>query len=253
MKLKKQTKSSSRFFQRTCLVAGVCLWGMLSMTAVYAQQQTKTLAGTVVDARGEIITGASVSEKGTTNAVMTDVDGKFSITVQEGATLNISFLGYKTQSYVVGAANTAQIVLQEDSKELDEVVVVGYGMQKKKLVTGATVQVKGADIARMNTPNVLGALQSQAPGVEITQVSGFIGDGFKVNIRGLGTNGSNTPLYIVDGIAAGIDGLSPNDIESIDVLKDAASAAIYGARAANGVILVTTKKGQAGKFIAGFV
>ena len=140
------------------------------MTAVYAQQQTKTLAGTVVDARGEIITGASVSEKGTTNAVMTDVDGKFSITVQEGATLNISFLGYKTQSYVVGAANTAQIVLQEDSKELDEVVVVGYGMQKKKLVTGATVQVKGADIARMNTPNVLGALQSQAPGVEITQV-----------------------------------------------------------------------------------
>ncbi|MDR3132939.1 MAG: TonB-dependent receptor [Prevotellaceae bacterium] len=247
MKFKKLKKSSSRFFRRTCLVAGVCLWGMCSISPVNAQE-AKTLAGTVVDTKGETIAGASVAEKGTSNAVITDAEGNFSITVWEGANLNVSFLGYKTQSYVVGAANSARIVLQEEDQVLDEVVIVGYGMQKKKLVTGATIQVKGADIARMNTPNVLGALQSQAPGVEITQVSGFVGDGFKVNIRGLGTNGSNTPLYIVDGVAAGIDGLSPNDIESIDVLKDAATAAIYGARAANGVILVTTKKGQPGKF-----
>lgn len=140
-----------------------------------------------------------------------------------------------------------QITLQEDNATLDEVVVVGYGVQKKKLVTGATVQVNGDDIQKLNTTSALGALQSQTPGVNIVSASGQPGEGYKVNIRGAGTNGSTTPLYIIDGIEGDINTISPADIESVDVLKDAASAAIYGARAANGVILVTTKQGKAGK------
>ncbi|MGC3977538.1 MAG: TonB-dependent receptor [Paludibacteraceae bacterium] len=209
-------------------------------------QQTFLTNGVVVDNDRNPIVGAAILEKGTSKGVISNVDGRFSFTVDKNAILVISCLGY--ERIEVRAATNLTITLTEKSDFLDEVVVVGYGIQKKKLVTGATVQVKGDDIAKLNTPSVLGALQSQAPGVEITQSSGFIGDGFKVNIRGLGTNGSNTPLYIIDGAAGSIDGLSPNDIESIDVLKDAASAAIYGARAANGVILVTTKKGKLGKY-----
>ncbi|MDR3218540.1 MAG: TonB-dependent receptor [Dysgonamonadaceae bacterium] len=211
------------------------------------QQQTITAGGVVVDASNEPLVGATVEEKGKNNGTYSGLDGKFSLSVQSDATLVISYLGFKTQEVKAGA--DLKIILLEDNNLLDELVVVGYGVQKKKLVTGATVQVKGEDIAKLNTSSILGALQSQAPGVEITQTSGFIGDGFKVNIRGLGTNGNNTPLYVVDGVpGASIDALSPNDIESIDVLKDAASAAIYGVQAANGVILVTTKKGKKGKF-----
>jgi len=211
-----------------------------------AQQPTLVANGTVVDSQNGAVVGATVIEKGTSNGAITDMDGKFSLNVQSGATLVISYLGFKSQE--VKAGKDLQVVLTEDTQFLDELVVVGYGVQKKKLVTGATVQVKGDDIAKLNTTSVLGALQSQAPGVNITQVSGFIGDGFKVNIRGLGTNGNSSPIYVVDGVVGGdISGLSPNDIESIDVLKDAATAAIYGARAANGVILVTTKRGQEGK------
>jgi TonB-linked SusC/RagA family outer membrane protein len=211
------------------------------------QQQTFVANGVVVDAQNEPVIGATVREKGTPgNGIATNVDGKFSLSVQSDATLVVSYLGFQTQE--VKAAKDLQIVLLEDNMALEEVVVIGYGVQKKKLVTGSTIQVKGEDIAKLNTPSILGALQSQAPGVNITQVSGFVGDGFKVNIRGIGTNGTSSPLYVVDGIVGGsIDGLSPNDIESLDVLKDAASAAIYGSRAANGVILVKTKTGKAGK------
>lgn len=142
------------------------------------------------------------------------------------------------------------INLKEDSQSLEEVVVVGYGVQKKKLVTGATVQVKGDDLQKLNTVNPMGALQSQSPGVNITKTSGQPGSEFKVSVRGIGTVGDSSPLYIVDGVTvSNIDYLSPSDIESIDVLKDAASAAIYGARAANGVILVTTKQGKSGKAV----
>jgi TonB-linked SusC/RagA family outer membrane protein len=210
------------------------------------QQQPFVANGVVVDAQNEPMVAVTIFEKGTSNGTSTTADGRFSLKVQQNATLVITFLGYQTME--VKAGTDLRIVLIEDKLNVDELVVVGYGVQKKKLVTGATVQVKGEDIARQNTPSIMAALQSMAPGVEITQTSGFIGDGFKVNIRGLGTNGNNTPLYVVDGVASGIDGLSPNDIERIDVLKDAASAAIYGVQAANGVILVTTKKGKAGKF-----
>jgi TonB-linked SusC/RagA family outer membrane protein len=218
-----------------------------SVVETSIQQQTLRANGVIVDSQNEPVIGASVIEKGTNNATFTDTDGKFSLSVQPNATLHIMYIGF--QSREVKADNDLRIMLTERTHLLDEVVVIGYGVQKKKLVTGATVQVKGEDIAKLNTSSVLGALQSQAPGVEITQTSGFIGDGFKVNIRGLGTNINNAPLYIVDGIPnADINALSPNDIESIDVLKDAATAAIYGVQAANGVILVTTKRGKAGKF-----
>ena len=216
------------------------------------QQSTKKVTGTVSDAQGPVI-GATVVEKGnTSNGVITDIDGNYSINVKPGATLVISYIGYVTQEIAVGSQSVIDVELAEDSESLEEVVVVGYGVQKKKLVTGATVQVKGEDIAKLNTTNALTAMQASSPGVNITQSSAQPGKGFKVNIRGVGTIGNSSPLLIIDGINSGtaddgLNGLNPNDIESIDVLKDAASAAIYGARAANGVILVTTKQGKAGK------
>ncbi|MCD7975996.1 MAG: TonB-dependent receptor [Tannerellaceae bacterium] len=181
--------------------------------------------------------------------MVTDFDGNFELTVPEGAVLDFSYIGYLNQEITVSAGRTEyNVVLREDSQALDEVVVIGYGVQKKKLVTGATVQVKGDDIQKLSTTSPLSALQSQTPGVNITQNSGQPGSGFKVNVRGIGTIGSSAPLYVIDGVAGGdINALNPSDIESLDVLKDAASAAIYGARAANGVILVTTKQGKAGK------
>ena len=215
------------------------------------QQATKKITGTVVDAMGPVI-GASVMEKGTSNGTITDLDGNFTLNVKPGATIVVSFIGFETQQIAVGNRDNFQITLKDDNAVLEEVVVVGYGVQKKKLVTGATVQVKGEEIAKLNTTNALTAMQSSTPGVQITQSSSQPGKGFKVNIRGVGTMGTSSPLLIIDGINSGnaddgLNGLNPNDIESIDVLKDAASAAIYGARAANGVILVTTKQGKAGK------
>ena len=211
------------------------------------QQATKKVTGTVSDSQGPVI-GASVVEKGTSNGVVTDFDGNFTLNVQPGATLVISYIGYTTQEISIGNQTNFSVTLEEDNASLDEVVVIGYGTMKKKLVTGATVQVKGDEIAKLNTTNALEAMQSQTPGVQITQSSSQPGKGYKVYIRGIGTTGDAQPLYVIDGVAGGnLDGINPNDIESIDVLKDAASAAIYGARAANGVILVTTKQGKAGK------
>ena len=188
-------------------------------------------------------------EKGTLNGTSTDVDGTFSLTVKEDARLEISFIGFVTQLIAVEPGKVEYLItLQEDDVWLNEVVVVGYGVQQKKLVTGATIQVKGEEIEKQNTTSVLGALQSHTPGVYITQSSGQVGENYKIHIRGLGTASSNEPLYVIDGVPGGsINSLNPGDIESIDILKDAASAAIYGARAANGVLLVTTKQGKAGK------
>lgn len=213
-----------------------------------AVQQVKKVTGHVVDADGPII-GASVVEKGNPkNGAVTDLDGNFSLNVKPGATLVVSYIGYKTQEIAVGNQSDIAITLKNDEKTLEDVVVVGYGVQKKKLVTGATVEVKGDDIEKLNTTQVLGALQSQTPGVNIQANSGQPGDGYKVSIRGVGSNMNATPLYVIDGVAGGdINNLNPADIERIDVLKDAASSAIYGSAAANGVILVTTKQGKQGK------
>ena len=206
------------------------------------------LKGTVNDEAGEPIIGATVKVQGSQKGAITDFNGNFSVEAEPNATLTISYVGYETQNVKVAGRNDIVITLKEDNTTLNDVVVIGYGTMKKKLVTGATVQVKGDEIAKLNTTNALEAMQSSTPGVQITQSSSQPGKGYKVYIRGIGTTGNSTPLYVIDGVAGGsLDGINPNDIESIDVLKDAASAAIYGARAANGVILVTTKQGKAGK------
>lgn len=216
-------------------------------SAVNSVQQSKKVTGNVSDAEGPII-GASVVEKGNAgNGTVTDLDGNFSLNVKPGATIVITYIGYQKQEIVVGNQSNFNVTMKTDDKTLEEVVVVGYGVQKKKLVTGSTIEVKGDDIQKMNTTQVLGALQSQTPGVNIQAASGQPGDGFKISIRGAGTNGNTAPLYIIDGVAGDINNLNPADIERIDVLKDAASCAIYGSAAANGVILVTTKQGKMGK------
>lgn len=222
-------------------------WAASPSQSVNAVQQAKKVTGNVSDAEGPII-GASVVEKGNPgNGTVTDLDGNFTLNVKPGATIVITYIGYQKQEIAVGNQSNISVTMKTDDKTLDEVVVVGYGVQKKKLVTGSTIEVKGDDIQKMNTTQVLGALQSQTPGVNIQAASGQPGDGFKISIRGAGTNGNTAPLYIIDGVAGDINNLNPADIERIDVLKDAASCAIYGSAAANGVILVTTKQGKQGK------
>jgi len=211
------------------------------------QGKKRTVKGTVKDNNGEPVIGATIMESGTKNGTVTDADGNFVIEIAPDSKLDITSIGYKSQTIKPSATGTTTVSLSEDSNLLDDVVVVGYGTQRKKLITGSTVHVTADDIAAVNAVDAFGALQSQASGMNIVMNSGQPGEGYKVTIRGMGTAGSNTPLYVVDGVpGANIDDLSPNDIESIDVLKDAASSAIYGARASNGVILVTTKKGKAG-------
>lgn len=223
--------------------------GTLPVIANPAQAgRSITINGVVTDQTlGDPIIGANIMVKGTTDGTITDIDGKFTIQANSDATLVVSYIGFVSKEVEVANSTQLNITLSEDMQNLEEVVVVGYGVQKKKLITGATVQVKGDDIAKLNTVSVLGALQSNTPGVTILKNSGMPGEGFKVNIRGLGTMGDSKPLYIIDGVPGGdIELLNPSDIESIDVLKDAASTAIYGSRAANGVILVTTKTGSKG-------
>jgi TonB-linked SusC/RagA family outer membrane protein len=212
-------------------------------------QQTTKITGKVTDGSGSSLPGVSVVVKGTTNGTITDINGAYVIAnVPVNATLQFSFVGMKSQDVPVGGKTTINVVLDEEAVGIEEVIAIGYGVQKKKLNTGSTIQVTGENLQKMSTVSALGALQSQTPGVNITQSSGMPGEGFKVTVRGLGTIGNSSPLYVIDGIAGGdINSLNPSDIESVDVLKDAASAAIYGARAANGVILVTTKRGKAGK------
>ena len=204
--------------------------------------------GVVYDTSNQPIVGATIVEvDAPNNGTLTGADGTFTLSVAKGASLKISYIGYKTATVKVVEGRSVRVVLEEDSELLNDVVVVGYGTQRKKLVTGSTVHVDADNIAAANAVDAFGALQSQAAGMNIVMNSGQPGESYKVVIRGMGTAGSNTPLYVIDGVPGGsIEDLSPNDIESIDVLKDAASSAIYGARASNGVILVTTKKGKAG-------
>lgn len=224
---------------------GVLLAALLALaSAGAAVAQSLKITGSVTG-DGEPLPGATVLEAGNpANGTTTDADGRFSLTVPAKASVTASFIGYQTTTLKVAGKKQLDFVLLADDNMLDEVVAIGYGVQQKKLITGATLQVKGDEIARQNTISAMGALQSQAPGVNIVKNTGKAGDGFKVNIRGLGTIYNSSPLVVIDGVSGGdLNLLDPNDIESIDVLKDAASAAIYGARAANGVILVTTKKG----------
>jgi len=207
------------------------------------------VTGKVVDKSGEALPGVSVVVKGTQIGTATDADGNFSLPeAPRTGTLQFSFIGMKSQEIGINNRSSLQIVMEDEAVTLNEVVAIGYGVQQKKLLTGATVQVTGDNLQKLSTVNVFNAMQGQTPGVSITQNSGQPGSGYNVYIRGMGTIGNWAPLYVIDGVAGGdITKLNASDIESMDVLKDAASTAIYGARAANGVILVTTKQGKEGK------
>jgi len=213
-----------------------------------APNPRKQISGMVVDGNGEPIIGANIIEKGTLNGVITDIDGKFSLSVPSSALLQITYIGYVTQEIAVRNQNVFSVTLREDSKSLDEVVVVGYGTQKKINLTGAIENVKSERIANKPITSLTTALAGEAAGVTITQTSGQPGaDQGKIRIRGIGTWENAEPLVLVDGISMSINDVIPSEVESVTVLKDAASAAIYGSRAANGVVLITTKQGQKGK------
>jgi TonB-linked SusC/RagA family outer membrane protein len=211
----------------------------------YAQEAKHNVEGVVTDDTGLPLPGVNVYIKGTSTGTVTDFDGKYLISASNNDVLVFSFIGFMQQEVLVGDKTKIDIVLASEASDLDEVVVVGYGVTKKKLQTGANLNVKGENIQELAPDNAINALQGISPGLSLTKANGMPGESAKINIRGMGTIGNSNPLYIVDGVTVSdIDYLSPSDIESIDVLKDAASAAIYGSRAANGVILVTTKKGN---------
>ncbi|PAM95962.1 SusC/RagA family TonB-linked outer membrane protein [Flavobacterium sp. IR1] len=216
----------------------------------FAQEQSKFVSGNVTSADDNMgVPGATVLVQGSKTSTVTDFDGLYKIEAKAGDVLVISFMGYKTQKVTVGTQRKINVTLQGETAELKEIVVIGYGTQKKKVNTAATSLVSGKDIQQVASLDVVNALQGQASGVNVTSSSGQPGANMVVNIRGAGTAGKSDPLYVVDGVVVdnGIGYLDPSAIERIDVLKDASAASIYGARAANGVILVTTKKGKDGK------
>lgn len=215
-----------------------------------SKQLTKKVTGTVVDANGEPIIGASIVIKGESHGTITDFDGKFALPdVPEKAVLTISYIGYKTVNLATTDQTLVKVVLEEDSKMIDEVVVVGYGVQSQKLVTTSISKVKMENIDQGNDYNPIKMLQGRVAGVNISSASGTPGETPNITVRGIGSvSGGSSPLYVVDGIPSEkYPNLNPNDIESMEVLKDASAAAIYGSRANAGVVLITTKSGQQGK------
>lgn len=222
------------------------LCALLLTVCVYAQ---KTLNGVVLDEQDMPLIGATVAFSGKTGGTVTDMDGKFTLKVKVGDKLTFSYIGYQTKTMTFKGQNNITVRLEPDSKLLDEVVVVGYGSMKRSDLTGSVASVRGEDLIGYQSSSVAGALAGQVAGVQITQTDGTPGSGFNINIRGVGTlTGDASPLYIVDGFQVDdIEYLSDADIESIEVLKDASSSAIYGARAANGVVLITTKQGTVSK------
>jgi TonB-linked SusC/RagA family outer membrane protein len=213
------------------------------------QQTSRRVTGRVTDAAGEAVIGANVMEKGTANGTVTDVDGRFSLEVSGDAVLQISYIGYSPKEIAVGRQpGNLSILLDEDAQKLDEVVVVGYGVQKKSVVTGSISSVRAEDMMNSAYTRPEQALQGKTSGVQIISSSGSPGSGMKIRIRGYGSNGNSEPLYIVDGLRTDdISGLEPGNIAGMEVLKDGASAAIYGAEGGNGVVLITTKNGSAGR------
>ena len=212
---------------------------------LHAQQQAKTVTGTVTDVSGEPIIGANIRIKGTTTGTITDIDGNFSIEAEPQSVIEVSYIGYLTQETVINNQKSIRFLLKEDTKALDEVVVIGYGVQKKADLTGSVANINTEKLNTQSNANIGQALQGKIAGVDIVSQGGAPGSGTRIMVRGIGTLNNASPLYIVDGMYMNsIDHINPNDIASIDVLKDASSAAIYGSRAANGVIIVTTKEGS---------
>lgn len=212
---------------------------------LHAQQQAKTVTGTVTDVSGEPIIGANIRIKGTTTGTITDIDGNFSIEAEPQSVIEVSYIGYLTQETVINNQKSIRFLLKEDTKTLDEVVVIGYGVQKKADLTGSVANINTEKLNTQSNANIGQALQGKIAGVDIVSQGGAPGSGTRIMVRGIGTLNNASPLYIVNGMYMNsIDHINPNDIASIDVLKDASSAAIYGSRAANGVIIVTTKEGS---------
>lgn len=212
---------------------------------LHAQQQAKTVTGTVTDVSGEPIIGANIRIKGTTTGTITDIDGNFSIEAKPQSVIEVSYIGYLTQETVINNQKSIRFLLKEDTKTLDEVVVIGYGVQKKADLTGSVANINTEKLNTQSNANIGQALQGKIAGVDIVSQGGAPGSGTRIMVRGIGTLNNASPLYIVDGMYMNsIDHINPNDIASIDVLKDASSAAIYDSRAANGVIIVTTKEGS---------
>lgn len=211
--------------------------------------QESTIKGTIVDETDTPLIGATIQVKGTSTGAITDFDGNFILKLKKGATISISYIGYKPQEVKYTGQASINLKMVPDNQALDEVVVVGYGAMKRSDLTGSVASVASKDIEGFKASSVAGALGGQIAGVQITSTDGTPGAGFNINIRGVGTlTGDSSPLYIVDGFEVdNIDNISNSDIESIEILKDASSSAIYGARAANGVVLITTKSGKTGK------
>ena len=222
----------------------IYLFKAAERTTALANQQKKIITGTVVDSNGEAVIGANVLVKGTTNGTITDIDGKFSLEVPEGAMLLVSYIGYGDYETKVGNQSNLSITLKEDSKALDEVVVVGYGTMKKKDLTGAVGAVKGDDLASRRTTQLSTALQGATSGVLVTRDNSAPGATASIKIRGVTTIGETSPLVIIDGVPGDINQVNPEDVENMSILKDAASASIYGSRAAAGVIVITTKRAK---------
>ena len=242
-----------RLLQTMPLMAGMLLGGTTLAVAnesnpvVQEQQQAISVTGTVVDQNGEPLMGVNVIEKGTTNGTMTDMDGRFTLSVPGNATLQISYIGYTTEEIVVNNQTKLNVTLKEDSQNLDELVVVGYGVVRKADLAGSVAVLDSKSFKDQPIVQVSDALQGRVSGVQV-QNSGVPGGTVKSRVRGSGSiNRSNDPLYVIDGIVreSGLTGLNPEDIQSMQVLKDASSTAIYGSRGANGVVLITTKTGKA--------
>ncbi|RZL04886.1 MAG: SusC/RagA family TonB-linked outer membrane protein, partial [Hymenobacter sp.] len=220
---------------------------MCSTSLALAQQ--RAVQGVVTDSKGEGLPGATVLVKGTTVGATTGGDGSFQIALPAGATtLTISFVGSKSQEVVVGNQTNLRITLESDTQSLNDVVVVGYGTARKSDLTGAVASVSNAQLTQVATADPVQALQGRVAGVDITANSGQPGAGTRIRVRGVGTINNSDPLYVVDGVQTGdISFLLPTDIESTEILKDASATAIYGSRGANGVVIITTKHGKAGK------
>lgn len=234
--------SQKNYFKGMMLL--VLFIALLSPMSVWAQ--SIQLTGTVTDASNEPIIGASVVEKGTTNGVITDFEGNFTINVSAKATIVISYVGFQTQEIALNGRNHIKTILKEDTEVLDEVVVVGYGTMKKSDMTGAISSVDMEELVKRTTTNPAEALQGKIAGVNIMKSGGNAGAGVQIKIRGVKSFGDNQPLYIIDGFPGDIENVNPQDIQSMEILKDGAAAAIYGSVAANGVILITTKNGKKG-------
>ena len=256
---RKQFDGLRGLYKPLCAAAILCAFCFASPMQAFAEQpgvmgtsQSQiTVKGKVVDASGEPIIGANIMQAGTTNGTISDVDGNFTLNVPQGATLEISYIGYVTQK--VKAARNLAITLKEDSELMDEVVVMGYGTTKKADLTGAVSTVKSEMITMTPSSNPMEALQGRVAGLDITKTSGRAGEGVNMQLRGTRSiTASGKPLCIIDGMPGDYDKLNPNDIEDITVLKDASSTAVYGSSGANGVIIITTKKGKEGKLSVNF-